>query len=644
VHVYTSAGTFSVSLVASGPGGSDTETKEGYVSVYAPPLAGFSGVPTSGIAPLNVSFADESSGVIETWAWDFGDGTTSGTAAPTHTYVTPGLYQVTLAVSGPGGADSEVKPGYVNVEHAPPIALFSGAPTSGVAPLAVAFSDLSSGAITSHAWDFGDGSSSTLASPAHTFAAPGTYTVSLVVSGPGGSSTETKTDYIDALHPAPVAEFSAAPRLGPLPLSVAFTDASTGTVTAWDWDFGDGGASTSAAPTHVFQESGLYAVTLAVSGPGGQDVETKVDYVCVLETPSVGIADPSFESLAAGVAPASPWKPFFGGLHRVKPDLATSDNGMPSDGAQWLEIDASGTAAAQPPSNPGGAGDLPAGGAGVVQSFSLGSSGAKLRFDAAFLRDGAANDAAFDDWMSVDLCAGATTVNLYYADTFTPTPNVSVDHGLPMTAITPVEADLVELFPEATLETVFNLFVQVGNGGDGVRSSKGYVDDFRLEHEPGTQTTYGCGVNPSGTLVVLAGEPTIGTTLTLGVENPLGTQARGARTFLMVSAAPDPLYPCGSLRQGWGMTAPGAAGEFLLWSPSGAAMGSAHVPLAGELQLVVGPAWAGVGFPAPIDLAIADELGLAGTTIYAQGLLLDPLGTFGVVRALTEAREIVLGH
>ena len=76
------------------------------------------------------------------------------------------------------------------------------------------FSNTSTGSITSHAWTFGDGGTSTAASPSHVYAAAGTYTVALTVTGPGGSNTQTRTDYVTVSAPAPVAQFTGTPDLG----------------------------------------------------------------------------------------------------------------------------------------------------------------------------------------------------------------------------------------------------------------------------------------------------------------------------------------------------------------------------------------------------------------------------------------------
>jgi subtilisin-like proprotein convertase family protein len=83
----------------------------------------------------------------------------------------------------------------------PVFADFGGTPTSGIAPLTVNFTNLSSGGFDTCVWDFGDGGDSTsCGNPSHEFTAAGTYTVSLAVSGPGGNDTETKTDYITVDH------------------------------------------------------------------------------------------------------------------------------------------------------------------------------------------------------------------------------------------------------------------------------------------------------------------------------------------------------------------------------------------------------------------------------------------------------------
>lgn len=85
---------------------------------------------------------------------------------------------------------------YITVIEDIPIAEFDGTPTTGDAPLMVSFTDLSTGTIGLWNWDFGDDNTSTEQNPSHEYLTPGNFTVSLEVIGPGGSSTEVKTDYI----------------------------------------------------------------------------------------------------------------------------------------------------------------------------------------------------------------------------------------------------------------------------------------------------------------------------------------------------------------------------------------------------------------------------------------------------------------
>jgi PKD repeat protein len=170
----------------------------------APPVADFSGSPTTGTAPLAVSFRDLSTGSPTSWAWDFGDGGTSTLQNPSHTYAGAGSYTVSLTATNASGAGTATKVGYVTVSAPPPpTADFSGSPTTGMAPLAVSFTDLSSGSPTGWAWDFGDGGSSTLQNPGHTYAAAGSYTVSLTATNASGTSTATKVDYITVSAPPP---------------------------------------------------------------------------------------------------------------------------------------------------------------------------------------------------------------------------------------------------------------------------------------------------------------------------------------------------------------------------------------------------------------------------------------------------------
>ncbi|MBP2144782.1 PKD repeat protein [Methanofollis sp. W23] len=269
---------------------------------------------TAGVVPLNVTFTDLSTGNVTTWAWDFGDGTNSTEQDPVHTYEEGGIYTVSLTVSDETNeTDTMVREDYIMVSGGPappvgPAAEFEADTTEGEAPLNVTFTDLSTGNVTTWAWDFGDGTNSTEQNPVHTYGDDGVYTVSLTISDETNETdTMVKEDYINVsgVAPPPVgpaAEFEADTTEGEAPLNVTFTDLSTGNVTAWAWDFGDGTNSTEQSPVHTYDEGGIYTVSLTVSDEMNEtDTMVKEGYINVSEVMPVGISfRPSTTSVRVG--------------------------------------------------------------------------------------------------------------------------------------------------------------------------------------------------------------------------------------------------------------------------------------------------------------------------------------------------------
>jgi PKD repeat protein len=114
-HSYTVAGVYNVNLTATGTNCSDSETKNGYITVSDVPIADFSGSPTAGNTPLNVNFTDLSSGSPTSWSWDFGDSGSSSAQNPSHNYASAGTYTVTLTATNSCGSDVEIKTNYITV-------------------------------------------------------------------------------------------------------------------------------------------------------------------------------------------------------------------------------------------------------------------------------------------------------------------------------------------------------------------------------------------------------------------------------------------------------------------------------------------------------------------------------------------------
>jgi len=164
---------------------------------------------------------------------------------------------------------------------------FSGDPTSGDAPLTVNFTDESTGNIIEWSWDFGDGGSSMDQNPTHQYTQPGTYTVTLsIVDDEGNTDEEVKDNYIQVTTPTEGldADFSANPTSGQPPLTVNFTDQSTGNVVRWEWDFDNNGVidSTVQNPSFIYNEEGTYSVKLTVyDDNNNSNTELKTDYINV---------------------------------------------------------------------------------------------------------------------------------------------------------------------------------------------------------------------------------------------------------------------------------------------------------------------------------------------------------------------------
>ena len=199
-----------------------------------------------------------------------------------------------------------------------PTADFVGTPTTGFPPLLVEFTDLSVDSVSTWLWDFGDGNTSTEQNPGNEYLYADYFNVTLMISGPGGSDTLAKLDYINTNYTTPIPDFEGTPTNGIVPLDVTFTDLSTDSVNTWYWDFGDGGNSTLQSPVYTYDTAGIFSVSLTIEGPGGGGEVVKLDYITVSEgapvtdfsgTPTNGEAPllVSFTNLSTGSIDTWDW-------------------------------------------------------------------------------------------------------------------------------------------------------------------------------------------------------------------------------------------------------------------------------------------------------------------------------------------------
>jgi PKD repeat protein len=159
----------------------------------------------------------------------------------------------------------------------------------------VQFNDTSTNTPTAWAWDFtNDGViDSTEKNPSYRYNAPGTYTVNLTASNAAGSDNHVKLDYISVTSFPPIAGFTGTPRSGNAPLTVQFTDLSSGDPTSWAWDFNNNGTieSTVQNPSFTYTVPGTYTVVLTVKNEGGNNTRIEPAYITVTSpiNPTVAI-------------------------------------------------------------------------------------------------------------------------------------------------------------------------------------------------------------------------------------------------------------------------------------------------------------------------------------------------------------------
>ncbi|MCF8257861.1 MAG: PKD domain-containing protein [Flavobacteriales bacterium] len=292
---YITPGSYTVTLTVTGPGGTDTEVKTAFVTVFTPPDPNISASQNMGCFPFAVQFTDESvpgDSPISSWSWDFGDGGVSTSQNPTHTYTTSGTFNVTLLLTDANGcASNQTFPGFINSNSNSPFAGFDANPQVGcIPPVDVNFANLSFGgtAPLTYAWDFGDGNSSTQTTPVHAYTAEGVYDVSLTVTDQLGCQTVSLLEDFITIVENPVIDFSVPDPVGCLGSQMQFTDLSSPPPTSWQWDFGDGGTSTLQSPSHLYTTPGTYTVTLTASYAGScQGTEVKTDYITIGGIPFV---------------------------------------------------------------------------------------------------------------------------------------------------------------------------------------------------------------------------------------------------------------------------------------------------------------------------------------------------------------------
>lgn len=266
-HQYSAAGFYTVTLLASNSSCSDVFQMTSSILIDPLPTVDFT-VDSNQACGTNYSyqFTDITLNNVVS-SWQFGDGTIGTASSVSHMYSSLGLFDVTLlSTNSSGCVNSLTKTSFIENITGMPISFSSDDPLLCIDDT-VNFLNTSS-AFTQSAWDFGDGYTSLLANPMHSYSSSGIYPITLaIIDSNGCPNLLTDSTYIQ-VYEDPIADFSASTNFGCAGDIISFINSSTG-VASYLWSFGDGTTSTAENPMHVYNTSGSFFVNLWVVSPGG---------------------------------------------------------------------------------------------------------------------------------------------------------------------------------------------------------------------------------------------------------------------------------------------------------------------------------------------------------------------------------------
>jgi PKD repeat protein len=253
---------------------------------------------TASVSDLAVTFdaatSVDSDGTIASYAWDFGDGHVGSGIKPTHSYDTPGNYQVKLTVTDNRGATAVRT---VAVEALAPNVLPTATFSSNVVNLRADFDATSSsdadGTVASYAWDFGDGKTGEGSTVEHVYPNPGSYSVTLTVTDDRGGKHSVQHSVTTTAPPAnepPTSRFTVSTADLKATFDASGSTDSDGSISAYAWKFGDGSTGDGAAATHTYDKAGTYRVELTVVDDGGLE-STSTTSVQVTAPKTAPVAD-----------------------------------------------------------------------------------------------------------------------------------------------------------------------------------------------------------------------------------------------------------------------------------------------------------------------------------------------------------------
>ena len=284
--VFSTGGSYTATLINKYTVCTDTLTKT--ITVLNGPLINFVASDTAKCQPsLTTNFTNNTNAA--SYQWDFGDGGTSTQTNPSHTYNNFGIYNVTLvAKDSTGCSDTLTKQSYIKI--AKPVISFPNLPAKGCIPATISFSSniTTLDTVKTYLWDFGDGVTSTQATPSHTYSTQGTYTVKLTITTSSGCTETQSMSSAVKVGTLPTANFTSDITTACADPGIQFINQSTN-ATEFLWEFSDGTTSTDKDPRHTFTDIGAITVILTAINNGCENKITKTNYATI--QPSVSKFD-----------------------------------------------------------------------------------------------------------------------------------------------------------------------------------------------------------------------------------------------------------------------------------------------------------------------------------------------------------------
>ncbi|MHB8401073.1 MAG: PKD domain-containing protein, partial [Bacteroidia bacterium] len=288
-HIYNASGVYDVTLTVTDKNGcKDSLVKSNYIQVTYP-LPHFTNPQFSCKGNVLTFDATTTNAVGPSYQWNFGDGTTtpySYNPIITHSFTKDSLYAVILTVKDTNGCPNTFRDTVLILK---PKAKFGWIiDSTGCSKMEVTFKDSSSGFANGWLWNFGDGATSTLSDPTHTYTRPGSYNVTLFVTNAGGC-TDTLIRNGIIVVPGPIGTFSFSPVTGCNPLTVTFIGQSSNTIN-YTWDFADGTVIVNGdSIVHTYTMPGTYNPVLILTNLTSTGALCKVPYTGGVVTSVSGV-------------------------------------------------------------------------------------------------------------------------------------------------------------------------------------------------------------------------------------------------------------------------------------------------------------------------------------------------------------------